>query len=171
MAGSEAVSHYRKMLANGCTERFAEMCSVGIAPGTKGSDRALMEGRLNGEWLNALPARQAARMLREAKAAGISTSGKMYMGGLADKRAHLDPAAWVDSAADIKKVAAARNLEVQGIVTHRSHEVEPVAPKDINDSILKAHVARERKKNPTAKTSDLVEKVKDKIVPHFKRKK
>jgi len=170
-AGKDAVAHYLSMLQGGCTERFAEMCSVGIAPGTKGTDRALMEGRYNNEWMDRLPSRQAGWIAREAKAAGISVGGKMYIGGIADKRGHLDPEAWVDSAADIKRVAAKRNLEVDGVVTHRAHEAPPPKAKDISDSILREHVAAERKKSPTAKTADLVEKVKDRIVPYWKRKK
>lgn len=170
-AGRDAVDHYLKMVRSGCTPRFAEMCALQMPPGTSGSDRAFMEGRLNGEWLNSLPKPQADRIVAQAKRAGISTAGKVYLSGLADKRGHLDPAAWVDSASDIKRVAEERNYEVHGIVRHKAREVEPPKPKEVSDSILAEHVAEERRKHPTAKQSDLVEKVKDKIVPRWKRKK
>lgn len=169
-APPEVQQHYLRMIADGQDERFALMCAVGQAPGTRGSDRAFMEGRLDGSWLNKMPRHQAQRMLREAQAAGISTSGKMFIGGLADKRGHQDPCAWVDSVSDVKRVAEHRNLEVQGIVTHRAREVPPPQAKDISDRILAENVAEERKKNPRAKTQDLVERVKDRIVPHWKRK-
>jgi hypothetical protein len=170
-APAEVQQRYRRMIRNGQDERFAVMCALGQAPGTRGSDRAFMEGRLDGSWLNRMPPHQARRMLREAQAAGISTIGKTYIGGLADSRGHRDPMAWVDSVADVKRVAVERNLEVTGIVTHRAREVPPPQHKDISDSILAENVAAERKKNPTAKAAELVEKVKDRIVPHWKRKK
>lgn len=170
-ADKSVQSHYLRMIRSGQSEAFALMCSLQQPPGTKGTDRALMEGRMDGSWLNSLPKRQADRMIREAKAAGISTSGKFYMSGLADARGHCDPAAWVDTTGDVMRVAEARNYEVNGVVSRKARQTEPVKPKEISDDILAEHVAAERKKHPTAKHSDLVEKVKDRIVPKWKRRK
>lgn len=162
-------SHYRRMIRDGQTEAFALMCSLQQPPGTKGTDRALMEGRMDGSWLNSLPKRQADRMIREAKKAGISTSGKYYMSGLADKRGHCDPAAWVDTTGDVMRVAEARNYEVNGAVTRKARETPPPKAREISESILSEHVAAERKKDPKAKREDLVERVKNRIVPRWKR--
>jgi hypothetical protein len=82
--GREAVEVYKNALQYG--ERFAEMCALQIAPGTKGSDRAFMQGRMNNQQLDDMPAESAKWMIKEAKAAGINISGKYYCGGLADKR-------------------------------------------------------------------------------------
>lgn len=170
-ASVEVRTHYARMIREGQTQAFAMMCALQQPPGTRGTDRALMEGRMDGSWLNGLPKAQADRIIREAAAAGISTSGKFYMSGLADKRGHCDPAAWVDSTSDVKRVAEERNYEVSGAVTHRARETPPPKAKEISDSLLSENLAEERRKNPTAKREDLVDKVKDRIVPHWKRKK
>lgn len=170
-ASASVRTHYEQMIKAGQTEAFALMCALQQPPGTRGTDRALMEGRMDGSWLNGLPKRQADRMIREAKSAGISTSGKFYMSGLADARGHCDPRAWVDSTADVMRVAEERNYEVNGVVTRKARETAPQRAKEVSDSLLSEAVAEERKKNPTAKREDLIEKAKDRIVPKWKRKK
>jgi hypothetical protein len=169
--GPEAVAHYRRSIAAGASERFAEMVALSQPPGTKGTDRAFMQGRYAAEWLNQMPKQQADRMVREARAAGINTSGRFYMGGLADKRGHLDPEAWIDSTADIVRVAKKRDLEVHGIVDYVPPEKPPPKPVDINPKILREHVRKEMKANPKLSRGEATEKVKDRIVPHWKRKK
>lgn len=163
-------AHYRRMVAAGQTPRFAEMAALQQPPGTKGTDRAFMQGRLNNEQFSDMNGPLALRMLREAKAAGISTSGKFYMGGLADKRAHLDPKAWVESVADIKRVAQERDLHVQGIVEYTPPEKPPAKSVDIAPDILREQVRKELKANPSMRRQDAVERVKERIVPHWKRK-
>jgi len=170
-ASKEAQDHYRMMVADGQNPRFAEMCALQMPPGTRGTDRAFMQGRYNGEFFNSMPPPLARRLIREAKAAGIDVSGKFYMGGLADKRGHMDPAAWVDSVADIKRVARERDLHVTGIVEHTPPERPPAPSVDISKDILREQVRREMKANPKLKRGEAVERVKDRIVPHWKRKK
>lgn len=123
-----------------------------------------MQGRYNQEWLSSLPKDQAETLVREAREAGINISGKYYMSGLADKRGHRDPAAWIDSAADIKKVARERNLTVQGIVEHQGIPQPPPKPKRLSGRLTREMMARERAMNPGSKMSDgeLKEMVKDK---------
>lgn len=170
-SSSEVQRHYLQMVADGHGERWAEMCALQAPPGARGTDRALMQGRYAGEWMNGMPPAMAARMVKEAQKAGINVSGKFYMGGLADKRAHLDPAAWIDSVADIKKVAQLRDLHVSGIVEHTPPEKPPQKSKDIAPDILREHVRKEMKANPKLSKGEAIEKVKDRIVPHWKRKK
>lgn len=169
--GIEAVERYRTAMDAGAGERFAEMVAYQQAPGTQGTDRSFMEGRLDGSWMNAMPPHMARRMVREAQAAGINTSGKFYMGGLADKRAHLDPMAWVDSVADVKRVAQARDLEVRGVVNYTPPDKPPPESKDLADDILRENVKKEMKANPKLKRGEAIEKVKDRMVPHWKKKK
>jgi hypothetical protein len=170
-ASSEVRSHYVRMVQDGQNPRFAEMCALRAPPGTRGTDRAFMQGRYAGEWLNGMPKKQAALLVQQAQAAGINTSGRFYMGGLADKRAHLDPEAWVDSAGDVLRVAKKRDLEVHGIVDYVPPQKGPPKEVDINPRILREHVREEMKANPKLKRGEAVEKVKDRIVPHWKRKK
>lgn len=112
-----------------------------------------------------MPKDHADRILREARASGINVSGRYYMSGLADKRGHRDPAAWVDSVADIKKVARERNLTIQGIVDHKGVAMPPPKRKRLSARLTNQMMAAERANNPKAskmKDSDLREMVKDK---------
>jgi hypothetical protein len=170
-AGPEVQAHYRKLVAAGQTSRFAEMAALQQPPGTRGTDRALMQGRLNNEQFGEMNSPLAKRMIREASKAGISVSGKFYMGGLADKRGHLDPKAWIDSVGDIKRVAQERDLHVQGIVEYTPPEKPPAKSVDIAPEILREQVRKELKANPSLRRADAVERVKDRIVPHWKKKK
>mgnify|MGYP006269428287 CR=1 FL=1 len=169
-AGREAQEHYLRMIADGQTPRFAEMCALAQPPGTKGTDRAFMEGRYAGSWLGEMHGPMARRMTEEARAAGINISGKFYMGGLADRRGHRDPAAWVDSVADVRRVAEQRGLHVQGIVDYTPPEKAPARSVDIAPDILREQVRKEMKQTPGLKRREAIERVKDRIVPHWKKK-
>ncbi len=168
---AEVREHFRRMIANGMTERFASMCALQQPPGTRGTDRAFMEGRYANEWMKNQPKALTDRMLRDAHKAGISTSGKFFMGGIADNRGHCDPEAWVDSTADVLRVAKKRDLEVHGIVEYVPPQKGPPKEVDINPRILREHVRKEMKANPKLSRGEATEKVKDRIVPHWKRKK
>lgn len=170
VAGAEAVRHYLKMILDGQSPRFAEMCATQTPPGVRGTDRAVMQGRYNGEWLDQMPPSQAKRILSEAKAAGISTEGKYYQSGLADKRGPADPMAWIDSAADIKKVAQLRNLNVTGIVEHTAHEVAPPVSKPLSDSAMRSLLRRYKKEHPGKKTGELREMITEKHALQHKRR-
>lgn len=161
--------HFLRMVANGQTEQFALMCALQQPPGTKGTDRAFMEGRLSGNWLDQLPKRQANWMVKEAKAAGINPTGKFYLSGIADKRGHLDPEAWVDSVDDIKRVARARNLSVQGMV---NIEAKAEARPDValNPTIARELAKKEITKSPKLSMAEALEKVRRKHAPRWKRK-
>jgi hypothetical protein len=169
--GSDAVTVYRNSLAAGGSPAFALMCATQTPPGAQGTDRTLMEGRYGGAHMDALPERQAAWMLREAKAAGISTKGKVYHGGIADKRGHRDPEAWIDSAADILRVAKKRNLEVRGAVNYTPPEAAgPPKSVDLNPKLVRQLARREMAENPGLKKEDAIARVKERHVPHWKRK-
>jgi len=162
--------HYKKVLAMGYGERWALMTALRQPPGTRGTDRAFMQGRLDGNWMDGIPPRQAKKMVREAKAAGIDISGKYYMGGLADRRGHLDPEAWIDSVGDIKRVARKRNLNVSGIVNIEGHEVEPTKPA-LNQKIVNRLAKQAMASNPKLTKAEAVSLVKQKHAPAWKRPK
>lgn len=168
--GKDAVSLYERLLSEGYTHRWAEMCALQKPPGVKGADRTFMERRANQEWLDDMPPEQARRILRDAKGAGINTSGKFYMSGLADKRGPADPAAWVDSIADVKKVAAARNLTVRGVVEHQGTPMPPPPPKPLSERLTKEMMAHERATNPSLKAKKDGE-VREMVVAKYGRNK
>jgi hypothetical protein len=169
LADKEVQDHYKKVLAQGHGERWAEMIALQQPPGTKGTDRAFQQGRLDGNWMDDMPVHQAQRMVREAKAAGISIAGKQYVSGLADKRGHMDPMAWVSDTSDVKKVAQARNLTVTGAVNHQGHEQAPDRKK-ISKRLEGKLVQEEMAKNPRLGRAEAGEVVKDKYVPKWKKK-
>lgn len=169
-ASMEVQRHYLKCIADGQSPRFAEMVALMQPPGTRGTDRAFLEGKNNQEWLGDMPKRQANYILKEAKAAGISTTGKVYMSGLADKRGWCDPQAWISDVSDIKRVAKARNLQVRGIVDIDSTD-EPNQRAELNPRIARELAKKEIKKSPKLSMREALEKVKAKHVPHWKKKK
>jgi hypothetical protein len=168
-AAPEIQRHYLKMVSEGQTPRFAEMAALQKPPGTRGTDRAFQQGRLDGNWMDEMPVHMARRISREAKAAGISTTGKYYMSGLADKRGHCDPEAWVSDLSDVRRVAKKRNLEVRGIV---NVDAEPTPPKnvDLDPKIARDLARKEIAKNPSMSMKEAIHKVKQKHVPRWKKK-
>lgn len=168
--GCVAASIYRKCIAEGYGEKWAEMCALQQPPGLRGTDRTLMEGKTNQQWLDDMPAKQAKRILAEAKRAGISTAGKFYMSGLADKRGHKDPDAWVDSVADVKRVARKRNLTVRGAVEHEGIPMPPPPPKPLSDRLANEMIRSELQKNPALKTKKKAE-LKEMVVAKYGRNK
>jgi len=151
-------AHYRQMVRDGQSPRFAEMCALQCPPGTRGTERAFMEGRNNNEQLDGMPRKQAQWLSKEAREAGISISGKYYCGGIADSRGWKDPEAWVSSNDDVLRVAKKRRMMVTGSVNYDPGP-EPPKRKLISESIVNDLVAKERKKNPSAKVGELREKV------------
>ena len=167
-APAHVQEHYIKVLAMGYGERWALMCALQQPPGTKGTDRAFQEGRLAGNQWDELPARQAKKMIREAKAAGINISGKQYVSGLANKLGHCDPRAWVSDLSDVKRVAKDRNLNVSGLVNIEATELPPIRH-DLNPRIAKELAKKEIAKNPKLSMQDALAKVKQKHTPKWKK--
>lgn len=167
--GPGAVQHYLKMIRDGQESRFAEMCALQCPPGVKGSDRAVMQGRYNMEWMNKLTPQNRDRILNTARRAGINISGKFYQSGLADRRGPADPAAWIDSAADIKRVAQERNLHVTGIVEHVAREVAPPPSKPLSERIIRREMRRYSKQHPNMKPGEMREMIVSKHAPRHKR--
>lgn len=154
--------HYKAMIEDGQSQAFAEMCALQQPPGLKGTDRALMEGRLNNEQFNSMPADHARNMITLAKRAGINPTGKYYSAGLADKRGPADPAAWIDSVGDVTKVARKRNLTVRGAVEHKGTPVQAKKSPVLSDRLTKEMMNVEKKNHPTMKQGELREMVQDK---------
>jgi hypothetical protein len=128
-----------------------------------------MQDRYNMQWLDSMSPNIAKQIVDRAQRAGINISGKYYQSGLADARGPADPAAWIDSAADIKKVAQQRNLHVTGIVDHVAHDVPPPASKPLSERLIKKFMPGYRKQNPGKKEGELREMIIDKHAPRHKR--
>lgn len=158
LAGKEATDMYVRLRSEGQSHKWAEMCALQSPPGVKGTDRSYMQGRYNNQQLDNMPPDHARNIVTLAKRAGINPSGKYYAASIADGRGPADPAAWVDSTADIKRVAMARNLSVSGAVEHKAI---PVPPKRValSERLTKEMMRAERKNNPNMKSGELREMV------------
>lgn len=156
--------HYLRMIAAGQTPRFAEMCALQQAPALQGTDDQWNRGRNNAEWLDQLPTKQAKRILREAKAAGISTEGKFYMSGLSTKAGHLDPEAWVSSRADVLRVAEKRKLEVKGQISYTPPEgvAPPQRRNAMNPKLVRELARKEMRAEPGLTLAKASERVREK---------
>ena len=165
--------HYLAMIADGQTPMFAEMAALQSPPGTKASERAFLEGRQNGEWLNRLPPAQAKRMLAAARSAGVNPAGKYYFGGIADKRGIYDPKAWISDASDVKRVAEERGLDVEGAVTHKASGRTFGKNRDVPlaKDIVERETAKELLKDPSLSKKAARQKAKDRCTPHWKKAK
>lgn len=150
---------YKKMVATGVNPRLAEMLALQQPPALKGTDRSFMQGRMNNEQLNAMPSDHAQNIVALAKRAGISVSGKYYASGLADHRGPADPEAWVDSAADVKRVAAKRNLTVSGAVEHKGRQMPRPKSKPLSERLTRELMREEKARNPSMKKGELREYV------------
>ena len=158
-ASGAVQEHYRRMIQNGVTPRAAEMFALQQPPGVRGTDRALMQNRLNNEQFDSMPPDQARQLIATAKGAGISVAGKYYCSGLADKRGPADPAAWIDSVHDVKRVAAERNYSVSGAVEHRGRPMPRPKNTPLSDRLVREMMRVEKKRKPTMKKGELREYV------------
>ena len=74
--------HYVTMLEDGRTNH-SPSCAVSSSHQPQKARTEPSWKETNAQWLDDMPKFQADRMLREAKQAGINTTGKFYMSGLA----------------------------------------------------------------------------------------
>jgi hypothetical protein len=170
-ASHEAQEHYKKVLAMGYGERWAIMVALQSAPAVHGTDDAFTRGRKNGEWLDAMPKKQAQWMLREAKKAGIVTEGKYYHGGIADARGHLDPQAWISGKDDLLRVAKKRKLIVRGQVNYDPGEVEPPQRRNsLNPRLVREMAKKEMRAEPGLTMKAAKQRVVERHTPHFWKK-
>lgn len=139
------VPDYDELVNAGMSPNLAGILASRTPPGSMGTDRALMDGRLNNQQLDLLPPKRAQELVNAAKKAGIDINGKMYCGGLADSRGPSDPGAWVDSVGDVKRVAQQRDLSVSGAVnfksTRENYKMTPTEHKIKNKKKLDARRA------------------------------
>jgi hypothetical protein len=133
---SHQLARYDAMLADGQPPQFAAMLACQDPPGTKGTDRALMEG---GEYLGARGEMMQQRVLQTAKAAGVDINGKRHISGLG----HVtDPLSWVSSTSDVLAACRAKGLSCSGVVNHQGPEPKPIAPVPMAKDLIQEQVAR-----------------------------
>lgn len=142
------LDRYLECRANGCSRRLAASLALKRFPAIK-TDSIFNEGRVNGNQFEHCP-RQGDFLRKIAEEAGVSTTGKYYCRGLAEYPG--DPMAWVSDRGDVLRVARAKNLNiVDGYVTHKARDVEPMADVPIAADLVEDEVADILDANPGAK--------------------
>lgn len=77
----------------------------------------------------------------KARAAGVNISGMRYCPQLATEM--HDPKAWVGSRADVKRIAEARGVGIEGTVTVKAPEVEHIEkPYEVASNLVEREVDR-----------------------------
>lgn len=127
---SRVQAAYDEMIAAGESHKMAELLAWRQFPGTKGTDRTLLEHRqVSDQFGDSKMGRAMGEIYRKkALAAGVNPHGKVYMHGLADSPG--DPTAWVADSADVKRIAASKGLKVSGAVSYTPPEHDVPGPLD-----------------------------------------
>lgn len=109
-------SFYELCRRKGQTHMFAEMCAFRQGPGFKGLEQNMFQGMFQHQGLNDVF--DPEHYVRHAHACGVSTAGKVYIGGLADYPS--DPEAWVADRDDMIRVARKKGKNIEGAVNFQS---------------------------------------------------
>ncbi len=160
-------ARYRLMRENGESHSIAEMLATRSFPGTKGTDRSFMQGRMHqtgGQQFEHLPRWMGEHYVERALAAGVNPTGKWYSGPLA--RFPGDPRAWIDGLGDVKRVAEERGAEVSGAIEVNPPEVERSdRPYQVAPDILQRRLADAIEENP-----DLAQKPRGELIHELAEK-
>jgi hypothetical protein len=147
--GSTQLARYDAMLADGQPPQFAAMLACQDPPGTKGTDRALMEG---GAYLGSRSPLVQKQILALTKAHKVDIAGKRHISGLGPV---TDQASWVGSTADVVAACKAKGLSCTGVVNHQGPEPKPIKPVAMAEDLVQQQAARYCAADPA-----LAEKVK-----------
>jgi hypothetical protein len=145
------VDFFDHLIEEGNNSGFAAMLAQRRPPGSKGTDRAFLEGTHG--WADRMWPVNARNIHSIAKKAGISTQGKIYKGGLGRPN---DPMAWISSAGDVLAAAKAKGYTVTGAVNYQAPAQQPKRIK-MADDVAHDYMRRELAADPA-----LAEKVKKK---------
>tara|TARA_R110002020_G_scaffold187527_5_gene385966 strand:+ start:990 stop:1535 length:546 start_codon:yes stop_codon:yes gene_type:complete len=168
--GPECAEFYESLISKGNNPGFAAMLAQQSPCGTKGTDRAFLEG--SHSYMDTMWPDNRTRLLETAKKAGISTQGKIYKGGIGGPS---DPMAWVSTRGDVLAACKAKGLTCSGSVNYKAPEPEPKKKNPLADDIRDTYVGkilateprtRERvKKNPKA-----IREVRERVVEKHGKK-
>ncbi len=153
----EVQRRYMQMRDEGVSHLLAEMFAL-QAPPMSNSDREFLEGHVNGNQFEKTP-RIGDHYKAQATAAGISTTGKVYLSGLADGRQGGDPGAWISGRGDVQRVCEERGMSCQGSVQVAARQEEPKPGPRLAPDIVNRFVKKELAKKPGQRVEELREKV------------
>lgn len=150
-----------------CAARFAEMIASGRPPRGKTDDTFnTIQDNCNGKQFERQPA-IGDLYRRQAEAAGVSTTGKVYLSALAEYPG--DPHAWVSGRGDVRRRCLEKGWGCEGAVTlkGREYEHQPVA---LAEDIVQREVEKRLEADPDQRVEDVREKVFAERAPHWAKK-
>ena len=151
------VDFYEHLISEGNNPGFAAMLAMQRPAGTKGTERAFLEGQQH--WADNISWEAADALHNIAKKAGISTQGKKYIGGLGRPN---DPSAWISTQDDVRESLKRKGLSAVGGVNYKSPEREFKKRKMAPD-ILNQYVSEELRNDK--KLAEKVRKDPEKLKP------
>lgn len=126
--------HYDLCLSQGTSPILAEMLALAQPPGCN-TDNVFCADRKEEEQFKD---RRVLGFRKKAEKQGVSTTGKIYLGGLA--RFPGDPTAWVSGRGDIAKTCETRGWGAEGTVNVKPDEeksmeksIDPIARKKLKE--------------------------------------
>jgi hypothetical protein len=134
--GGAVLAHYRKLRRRGESASMAAMIATRKTPQLKNTDTQFCKRER--DRMQDIPEKQRDDIVAIARRAGINTTGKTYNGQLGT---YSDPAAWIGDTHDVRKVAMAKGLDVQGMVNVKAAvplnpERKPGVAPDICDRMI-----------------------------------
>ena len=132
------VDFYEYLINEGNNPGFAAMLAMQKPAGTKGTERAFLEGQQH--WADKISHNAADALHTIAKKAGISTQGKKYIGGIGKPD---DPMAWISTQDDVRHALKEKGLSATGGVNYKAPEQEFKGRKKLADDLVEDYMARE----------------------------
>lgn len=144
----EVQSRYVALRQSGQSHNMAEMLATRTPTGTRGTDRAFMQGRMHNSGLgdNFIDR----RIYERARRAGISTGGKVYMASLGGKLGSANPEAWVSSRDDVIAVCKKRGFGYDNVP---APEAPPRVQCRLAEDIVQETMQERLKENPGLATN------------------
>jgi hypothetical protein len=164
-------AYYQRLLANGTSERLAEMLASRVFPGIKTGSQ-LLRGNHMDDGLSDLPPSVANAIRKAADRNGVSRAGKRWLGTLATDGPY-DPRAWISEEHDVHVLAEERDLNVDGLVKiSRGEPDAPPPPVPVAADIVEQEIARRLAVDPGQAGRDhreLQEQVTEEMTIHMDR--
>jgi hypothetical protein len=152
----ETQVRYFELRLKGQSHNMAEILATGAYPGFNGTNKAFNRGRTNNNQFERCP-RLGDYYRGIAESQGVSTTGRYYCHGLG--RYPGDPRAWVSDTSDVLRIARERNLNIDGIVSHRGHDVPPQPDVPLAEDIWERETQAYLQEHPDARYEDAREKM------------
>lgn len=157
--------------SDGCGPRLREMLDSRRPP-MSNTDREFLAGNCNGSQFQGQPW-VGDMYKREAVAAGVDITGKVYKSSLADFPG--DPTAWVSDRHDVQRICEEKGIACRGAVNYRppdpiSAPVDaPLANDIIGDKVFEILDGLPEADRQHVDIADLAEQVKEALSPHWSK--